>query len=53
MLHLLPGAVYLRTLHYVILDTVLNANWRLSYSDSPPDWHLLQRLCSLGIYGAL
>ena len=26
MLQLLPGTVYLRTLHYVILNTVLNAN---------------------------
>ena len=53
MRHLLPGTVYLRTLHYVILNMVLNTNLRLSYSDSPPDWYLLQHLCSLGIYGAL
>jgi len=39
MLHLSPGTVYLQTLHFLILNTVLNANSRLSYSNSPPDWH--------------
>ena len=37
MLHLSPGTVYLQTLHFLILNTVLNANSRLSYSNSPPD----------------
>jgi len=37
MLHLSPGTVYLQTLHFLILNTVLNANSRLSYSNSSPD----------------